>query len=546
MYIEDSKKASPVFISNHGAVLNFNNGNQLSMLHIKEIETGKICLLLTVRSNGSLSATIQMAFSELEKGIRHLSDYGLFLSKPEECQLIDILHTYSNNIPIFYSYNEVGWHKNPDDIQLFLGSEIVSCDSVAINTNTEMNVKSLSTLPDIVKNSYGFIENAKNNYSLSDSIKHLKKCGSYEKSIKFFNKVIDGKIIAQVIIATAFSSIIVGLLKHNTILLNVCGKSSIGKSRFSELATSVYSAPNDSNITATFDSTPKSLEGFLHNNNGIVTIIDDTSTGYSGEYEWTNLIYNITKGKSRKRLGKDFKPTTTLNWYTSVITSSEKSIISSCDKDKSGILRRCIEIEAGQGEIIENAQMAEQICEFSNNNYGLLGIAFVKQMVAQGYDYNKVLQMLQCETKYLQGLSDERGLYQGYAETIAHITLTAKLVHELIGINFDIDHLHEYLIEIGKESMNKFKAVSFDAQYTPEEAYKLLCKNYEETYKDYATNDNYINIPVKKFNEIEQSYGFDKGLLKKYLRDKGLIRTDSKRNDKNIRGTKCISILKYM
>jgi hypothetical protein len=154
--------------------------------------------------------------------------------------------------------------------------------------------------------------------------------------------------------------------------------------------------------------------------------------------------------------------------------------------------------------------------------------------------------MVQEEVHYLQSTSADNGISQGYAETIAHITVTAELVRNLIGINFDIDYMREYLLELGKYMVEKFEESSFKSKCTFEQAYEMLCKIDEKKCHNYNSKDAYINIPVTTFNDLEKKYGFDRGVLRKLLKDKGLMRTDKGKNDKNVGGKKCVSFLKKM
>lgn len=154
----------------------------------------------------------------------------------------------------------MGWHANTDGKLYFHGAELINFDNQVVKDGlnfTEGSDKNADKLT--VPNEFKDTSREKNRFTLSDSSSHLEKAGSLQASVDFINKVLHDKIIAQVIMATGFSSIIVGLLQHNSVIVNISGQSSIGKSIMSQLATSLYSVRNDYKVTATFDATPKCI-----------------------------------------------------------------------------------------------------------------------------------------------------------------------------------------------------------------------------------------------------------------------------------------------
>lgn len=529
---------------------------QIYSCRVKEVETGKEVLALAVKSGITVTEPIEIPTSKLKKQLPLIADYGFPIVLNYVKELTSLLQNAFNILPRLYCYSNLGWRVNADGMLYFHGSELVPLDNEVTNPtpNPNMGCNSPPNMNDgnqlVVVNDFKAGPRKGNDYILSDSSSHLRKAGSLQESIDFINQILHEKLTAQIILATGFSSMIVGLLKHSSVILNICGESSIGKSIMSELATSIYSTRNDYKITATFDSTPKALEALLHNNNGVVVVIDDTSTGHNNEHDIGRLIYNLAKGVNRKRLEKNYKINSPLNWHTSIITSSEISMLNTREKDKLGILRRCIELQPGQSDIIENAEIAESIKKFTSRNYGLLSTSFIEGMQGVGLNTEKIDSLFEEEKKNLQKLSNKmnadkqsaRGIHMGYTETAAHITLAALLANELLGLNFDVNGMREYLIESGSEMIESFEEVSPKIPY--EQAYQELC-NSGEQFRKFQIEEDYINIPVKIFNLLEKNMGYRKFELRHYLQENNFLYTDKGNSGKTINGVgKCVCVLK--
>jgi hypothetical protein len=529
-------KATSQFTYKNGGHVGFINGYEFHIICVKNIETGIEYMIGTLKHGKDFSEPIQ--FGDLE----FLEKYGLNISTEEWGLFKLYIGENRFNIPLYYYYETIGYQQHHNGEVFYHGVELISLvdnvkTAVAASLSTDNNEAEIIYDNDgtacITVSGFNITNRSNGIYLLSDSSSHTKSNGSDDVVINLINQVIQGRELAQVILAVGFSSVIVGLLELKTIMLNIVGRSSIGKSRLCQLVTSIFSKTTDSKITATFDATPKSLESFMHNNFGVTTIIDDASTDQDKQHKGNKLIYMLEKGESRLRLAKDYKVTPKFTWHTSIITTSEESVLADCERDKLGVIRRIIEVEAFQGDLTEDSKMAKEIQIVTKNNYGVLATSLIKKLVENNYTKEAISEMLEEEIIKVQAISDKSGIMQGFAETVAVITLTAELVRSLLNVSFEVDVLRKSLLDIGIEMVAKME-VGKDGSISFAEAYVELLK-VSDVYKLVANSDSYINMPTETFKQLSKRLGISCTKFKKELYEKKLLRTDVNRLDKSIK-----------
>lgn len=337
-------------------------------------------------------------------------------------------------------------------------------------------------------------------YRLVDNDYHLKKAGSIQPCIEICNKVMKNKAYTQIIIAASLASAIAGALNLKTVIINIEGKSSQGKSTIMMLCSSFWSNKEDTRITTSWYNTDNALISMLNDNEGVLFTIDDTSKGERKDY--TPIIYDIENGTSKGRLNRMFELDNQVSWHTIVISSSEGSLFAKCDETKKGLLRRLIELKVYPGDLVDNADTVAEINSVIDANYGHLGVQFVNNMIADGLHDNEfegLTKLYNEEKSSLQGKVGEDGIQKGIAEKLAPILLAAKLAKKYLGLKFNVEEIEDVLIDTIKENADKFLN-SVEDKVSIGEAYERLCKYAIENCKDYEKLDRY-NIPVHEFNE---------------------------------------------
>jgi hypothetical protein len=416
------------------------------IVFVSETQDGKLTKPVIIESN-------------LNK-LSSISKLQIKLNKEQFTELGEFLKDMYSSIPRLYCYSNMGYIRDLYEKLYFNGSEIINC-STDLKDNSTNSAKELSTaysIPDFIDsidNFSGnrFIEDA---YPLTDSTSCLKRIGSLDDSLTFINGVSRDSMPMQTLISTGLAAPLVYLLRHKPVLLNLKGRSSTGKTKSCLLVTSLFSTPADSRLLIDFDRTLKSIEAHLEGKNGIPVVIDDSSTNQNTENTNSTFIYTLSKGIGRSRLNKGNNPTEPEMWHNTIIMSSEVSMFEKCDPDKLGVLRRLIELPISQGDLTKDSAMCREIEKFTKLNYGLVGTEFVKQLANKGFDESALVNLYEEEVYNLRAASNNHGLVEAFIEVIAHITLSAGLAKELLGLEFDIENMRTYLLKACNDTIETF------------------------------------------------------------------------------------------
>lgn len=527
-------KASADFIARYGICVVLKNNMEIYLLRVKSIEKNTSKLLCTVKSTKGYSEILELSFTELDK-LKYLTECDLGLEPGDINIFIGYLSRLYNKTTLVYHYSELGWKYLSSGL-VYLGAELITTTGQAEIVESD-NIIEPNEKPNFIVALKQLNDNKTlniNNYNLSDSQSHLTSKGSLHEAIEFLNNLIASKILPQIVIATGLSAVLIGLLRHNTLLVNLCGNSSLGKSIYSKLVQSLFTNPDTRRLFLDFDSTTMSLQCQLGGIDGVPIIVDDHQNDQRKQNSLDKIAYLFTKGTGSSRLNKQYEVEEKIEWFTSILTSSEISMAESSKTKNLGILRRTVEISINQGELTEDANEATAIKKFITNNYGTVGTSFVKKLVENGYTKKVMEKIFNEEVAEFQALVGKSGVANGFVESTSHITLAAKLAQKLLGINFDLDNMYATLIKSGCNLAEKFGAQSLMINSTFEEVYKNLI-SASEKYDCYTTYDSYTNMIPADFNDFCNSYNINNRDFKRYLIAHGYLRADKNSTDKSIK-----------
>ena len=460
---------------------------ELYVARLKNFETGAEQINLYQRSG---SKTEHLSFSFMlsqQNDATKLKDLGLGIDAAILGKLLQEIKTNYENIPVQYACDKLGWNNN-----VFVGAEMIG----------------------------------EKKFYLSPDPCNLKASSSTENSLQTWTdlcrKVIKDNVYAQIILATSFASALIKPLNKTTITMNLCGKSSIGKSTFENLATSVWSEPDDTKIHFSFSATELGIIAKLNDNYGVCIVIDDTSK--SKLTDFTDLIYEIENSQSRARLGKDHKPEPESYWKTTILLSSELSILDSCSKDKEGALRRLYEFHLKQGDLTTNAQQANEIDAITSANYGVAGLAFIQFIFDNGLQ-NDLEDMYAEQLEITRQKAGENGVEQGMAERSAIILLAAQIANNALRLGFDLESIADCLAQSVSEAVQNFEGNH--REFTREEIKSI----YNEVLPDIQKkaikiDEDYYHVQVKEFAEIEEQHKKKKNELRDLFNRYELTKVD--------------------
>lgn len=272
---------------------------------------------------------------------------------------------------------------------------------------------------------------------------------------KFLQDVVYKRKELSLAIAIGYSAVIATKLKDSldvgTIIVNLCGASSTGKSTAEMLMVSPFACPEISNRNKGFAFTAYSTMNalFSHINGlfGVPFVIDDIATNPNIEY--SNLVYTISTCEEKSRCNSDGSlKESNFGWNGVAITSSELPITEYTKQDM-GIKARVL---LTQGITwTESAEQAEYIKRTILQNYGFTGKDFAYYI---GNIPNNTLMKAYFDSKsYVSSaMSKKDNLTDRISNKIAVIHLTVKMMNDCFGLQLNADEITDLLI--GCDQMN--------------------------------------------------------------------------------------------
>lgn len=475
----------------------------------------EICVIQSKDKNGEIVQTEDIIMKESNTTVVEKYDVRLKQKVKDNITCIKELKSFLRNrrdeLPVrFYYDNGYGWVKDEATGKIrFDGSSILGVGDVI----------------------------------LDDHEHHLVKKGCKEKTIQICNKVMQDRVKSQFLIATSLSTTIFGALDLKSLIVNVCGRSSQGKSTVLKLCMGLWSNPDDENLSTTWYNTENAISARLNGLEGVPFLLDDTSQGNIKNF--TNVVYNMEDGKSKGRLNKLFNVDNVAKWHTCILSGSENSMYDKTDEDKKGILRRLVEIDVEQGDLLKDETQAKEVSKIIKENYGHVGINFTESLFENGLidnNFEKLNNYLEEEQSKLQSIVSSNGISRGLAEKLAVILLAAKLGKEYLSLEFNIEDLIEYVQQlILKSEINTKNAIV--EKMDVDTCHRKVCEFADERLDDRFKTEFSYHIPVEYFNFIESKLGYKFMELRKEFRNNGICTFDTPYEDKGLDNTERIAPL---
>ena len=368
----------------------------------------------------------------------------------------------------------------------------------------------------------------------------------------------------QLALVLGLSSIVISLLQEHTgiktVLLDVVGQSSTGKSTIQEFICSLYGNPRLSNngLFRTFNGTANSFISANEGMHGVSIVIDDASTK-EGSINWEEFIYQMSAGESKSRC------TTTGalqknndDWDGMVIISSEHCILENM-RVKQGATVRLLVAEDVQWT--QSAEESKHIKSFVKRNFGFTAKQFVSKLIELLKESDALEELY---TRYdeefdnlLTKITHPDNLSPRICQQLALISLTGNLVKELLQYDIDTDAIMDSFIQ-----RENAQSVQRDIS---ERAFDTIVENVVKNIHKFTSNSNpskgecygriiyhntYLNVHILS-NTIDQwliAKGFvETKTIKSKWREKGLIKCDNDGRftikDSVLHGARVISLI---
>ena len=438
---------------------------------------------------GNLYAPIEFTMDELKNKIFSIQKYDAQFSPVEISQIIQAIDEKFSLLQPIKAIENLGWEKDSDlNITGYAGSVVLDANGNEILKDPYANLPDMSGAYDPVN----------------------------------IQDYISGHTKRQIIFLWSLASVVCGLL-DKTIWLNLCALSSKGKTTSANLAQSSFCSAKYSTLCKTWASTELALVKSMDGLDGIPVLIDDTQLSKIKSYQ--KVIYELTNGKSVLRLVKVNHLSKQYSWATSVISTSENSLLDTCDKENEGVLPRLLEMEVYQGELFDNAQQANDVQQFVATHYGNIAPRFVKYIL-QNSHVEKMEDLYTNEVKSIrQSVTDQDTVLQRCIESIAIITLTGKIAEKALAMKFDIPGIQSLLLDLYRQNISEYRE--------EKSSNIILTQMYPKMVafaKEYCSNhlkDNYIVIGSKPLKSLLASLIKDTKLrpimVKRTLRQNGLV-----------------------
>lgn len=187
------------------------------------------------------------------------------------------------------------------------------------------------------------------------------------------------------VLMMAFATVLCGspyVADLNSLVLELVGDSSSGKTTALEVALSVFGNPDSTahgSLVRTFASTKNSMMKRLGGLFGVMVGFDDVGAHADG-LSYTDFIYTVGNNREKDRLTSDATLQSGLPHRTWVITTGEEAISDNLQA-RGGIYVRLIEVNDLQ--YTKSANHSEEVKELVENNYGFAASKFADLVLEQ-------------------------------------------------------------------------------------------------------------------------------------------------------------------
>ncbi len=308
-------------------------------------------------------------------------------------------------------------------------------------------------------------------------------------------------------------------------IISFYGKTTTGKSTAQALMTSVFTNPNDKKLYIPFFGTLNAIVKNFSCKFGIPQLFDEATV--SSGLNMENLLYTITleQDKSRCNTNADLRQADT--WKLIAITSSENRLLSDSQMHNKGLDARLLSFEL---KFTDNRQHSDNIHEFCNKNYGVLGKALSEYLLSA--DPETIVGLYEeCRESIRHSLDEAEyfDLTERLVNEYALILLSAKVLTDF-GVCIDIKGITDIMTKNHGEIQER---TDIAEKYYQHLLSYVIMHPYAEGVKKDESNHT-IALIDELFVRILENYGASNvGLVVKELDAAGYIFRRKKNSIKN-------------
>ncbi len=223
------------------------------------------------------------------------------------------------------------------------------------------------------------------------------------------------------------------------------GDSSVGKSTILYLQASIYASPRY--FIGSFNATSNALSAMLAVKS--VPVLADEAT-HTSHIDWNDLAYGIPSGKEKRRCDGDGKLKPLVEYDSTLIVTSEKSIL---DKTSGhgGEYARIIEFDL---KWFNSAKEADATKEFCSKNYGFAVTKMMELILQDGFakklakQYKKDIAALRSSVEIRSGIEDR------IIKKLALILTSGWFLQKAVKVDLHLDEVKLLLLKVFAESVD--------------------------------------------------------------------------------------------
>lgn len=366
-------------------------------------------------SNGLQDITIKTSlFHDPKSALMALTDQHVQVAGMTEKKLmVQYCEGYIVNLrkatALSHLHTQMGWHEVNGELVFVLGEQLVSRDGVQ-KTGLAHNIPPMA--------------------------KEFRAQGDpalWTRMTEVFNSP-GMEPLAFALLAGAFGAPLLRFTGHSGALLSLVGQSGAGKTLVGRTVMSVYGSPDK--LILLRDDTRNMLITRLGLYNTLPLYIDEITN--IDPMELSNLVYRVTQGRDKGRLGQNAVERAVLNyWNTIALASSNASLVaklSHAKADASAEINRVFEYYVPPSTAMTR-ETGKYIHETITQNFGGVGQTFIHALVAnQEQHHDKIEHIINQIVPSSSARSEERFWY-----AIAGSSLYGGVIAKKLGlVDFDL------------------------------------------------------------------------------------------------------------